>query len=37
MGPALHGGLLPPLSFDVQVHNLQCLAAAMSLARQLEL
>jgi hypothetical protein len=30
-------GLLPPLSFDVQVHNLQCLEAAMSLARQLEL
>ena len=31
------GGLLPPLSLDVQVHNAQSLAAAMSLARQLEL
>ena len=31
------GGLLPPLSLDVQVHNPQSLAAAMSLARQLEL
>jgi hypothetical protein len=31
------GGLRPPLSLDVQVHNLQSLAAAMSLARQLEL
>jgi hypothetical protein len=30
-------GLHPPLSLDVQVHNLQSLAAAMSLARQLEL
>ena len=30
-------GLLPPLSLDVQVHNPQSLAAAMSLARQLEL
>jgi hypothetical protein len=31
------GGLLPPLSLDVWVHNPQSLAAAMSLARQLEL
>ena len=31
------GGLLPPLSLDVQVHNPQSLVAAMSLARQLEL
>jgi hypothetical protein len=31
------GGLLPPLSLDVQVHNSQSLAATMSLARQLEL
>ena len=31
------GGLRPPLSLDVQVHNPQSLAAAMSLARQLEL
>lgn len=31
------GGLLPPLSLNVQVHNPQSLAAAMSLARQLEL
>ena len=31
------GGLLPPLSLDVQVHNPQSLAAAMSLARQMEL
>ena len=31
------GGLLPPLSLDVRVHNPQSLAAAMSLARQLEL
>jgi hypothetical protein len=30
------GGLWPPLSFDVQVLNPQSLAAAMSLARQLE-
>jgi len=30
-------GLLPPLSLDVQVHSPQSLAAAMSLARQLEL
>jgi hypothetical protein len=30
-------GLLPPLSLDVWVHNPQSLAAAMSLARQLEL
>jgi hypothetical protein len=31
------GGLLPPLSLEVQVHNPQSLTAAMSLARQLEL
>jgi hypothetical protein len=31
------GGLRPPLSFDVPVLNPQSLAAAMSLARQLEL
>jgi hypothetical protein len=31
------GGLLPPLSLEVQVHNPQSLAAAMSLTRQLEL
>ena len=31
------GRLLPPLSLDVQVHNPQSLAAAMSLAHQLEL
>ncbi|XP_066338026.1 uncharacterized protein [Miscanthus floridulus] len=31
------GGLGPPLSFDVRVHNPQTLAAAMSLARLLEL
>jgi hypothetical protein len=31
------GGLLPPLSLDVRVHNPQSLAAVMSLARQLEL
>jgi hypothetical protein len=31
------GGLRPPLSLDVQVRNPQSLAAAMSLARQLEL
>jgi hypothetical protein len=31
------GGLRPPLSFDVRVLNPQSLAAAMSLARQLEL
>jgi hypothetical protein len=31
------GGLLPPLRLDVQVHNPQSLAAAMSLARQLQL
>jgi hypothetical protein len=31
------GGLLLPLSLEVQVHNLQSLAAAMSLTRQLEL
>jgi hypothetical protein len=31
------GGLLPPLSFDVRILNPQSLAAAMSLARQLEL
>ncbi|KAI4312382.1 hypothetical protein MLD38_037193 [Melastoma candidum] len=30
-------GLLPPLSFDVEVHNPQSLAGAMSLARKLEL
>jgi hypothetical protein len=30
-------GLLPPLSLDVRVHNPQSLAAAMSLAHQLEL
>ena len=31
------GGLLPPLSLDVEVHNPQSLAGAMSLARKLEL
>lgn len=31
------GGLLPPLSNAVRIHNPQTLAAAMSLARQLEL
>jgi hypothetical protein len=31
------GGLLPPLSMDVRIHNPQTLGAAMSLARQLEL
>ncbi|XP_066320154.1 uncharacterized protein [Miscanthus floridulus] len=31
------GGLLPPLSLAVQVQNPQSLAAAMSLARQMEL
>jgi hypothetical protein len=31
------GGLRPPLSFDVRVLNPQSLAAAMSLARQLEM
>lgn len=31
------GGLLPPLSHAIRVHNPQSLAAAMSLARQLEL
>jgi hypothetical protein len=31
------GGLLPPLSLDVRIHNPQSMAAAMSLARQLEL
>jgi hypothetical protein len=31
------GGLRPPLSFDMRVLNPQSLAAAMSLARQLEL
>jgi hypothetical protein len=31
------GGPLPPLSLDIRVHNPQSLAAAMSLARQLEL
>ena len=31
------GGLLPPLSHQVRVHNPASLAAAMSLARQLEL
>lgn len=31
------GGLLPPLSHAVRVHNPQLLAASMSLARQLEL
>jgi hypothetical protein len=31
------GGLLPPLSLDVRVHNPQSLAAAMSLVHQLEL
>jgi hypothetical protein len=30
-------GLLPPLNLDVQVQNLQSLAVAMSLARQMEL
>lgn len=31
------GGLLPPPSMDVRIHNSQTLGAAMSLARQLEL
>jgi hypothetical protein len=31
------GGLLPPLSHDVRIHNPHTLAVAMSLARQLEL
>jgi hypothetical protein len=31
------GGLLPPLSHAVRIHNPHMLAAAMSLARQLEL
>jgi len=31
------GGLLPPLSLQVQTQNPQTLAAAMSLARQFEL
>ncbi|WVZ80867.1 hypothetical protein U9M48_028309 [Paspalum notatum var. saurae] len=31
------GGLLPPLSLDVRVHNPQSLAVAMSRTRQLEL
>ena len=31
------GGLLPPLSLAVQIQNPQSLAAAMSLARQMEL
>ena len=31
------GGLLPPLSMDVRIQNPQTLAAAMSLARQMEL
>jgi hypothetical protein len=31
------GGLLPPLSHVVRIHNLTTLAAAMSLARQVEL
>jgi hypothetical protein len=31
------GGLGPPLSFDVEVHNPPTLAGAMSLARKLEL
>jgi hypothetical protein len=31
------GGLLPPFSLDVRIHNPQSLAAAMSLARQLKL
>jgi len=31
------GGLLPPLSHAVRIHNLESLAAAMSLARQVEL
>lgn len=31
------GGLLPPLSHAVRIHNPQSLTAAMSLARQLEL
>jgi hypothetical protein len=31
------GGLLPPLSHVVRIHNPQSLAAAMSLARQVEL
>jgi hypothetical protein len=30
-------GLRPPLSLDVEVHNPHLLAAAMSLARKLEL
>ena len=29
-------GLLPPLSLDVEIHNLQSLVVAMSLARKLE-
>ena len=31
------GGLLPPLSHAVRIHNPESLAAAMSLARQVEL
>jgi hypothetical protein len=31
------GGLLPPLSHAVRIHNPATLAAAMSLARQVEL
>jgi hypothetical protein len=31
------GGLLPPLSHAVRIHNFETLAAAMSLARQVEL
>ena len=31
------GGLLPPLTHDVRIHNPTSLAAAMSLARQVEL
>jgi hypothetical protein len=31
------GGLLPPLNHDVRIHNPTTLAAAMSLARQVEL
>jgi hypothetical protein len=31
------GGLLPPLYYVVRLHNLETLAAAMSLARQVEL
>jgi hypothetical protein len=31
------GGLLPPLSHAVRIHNLETLAAAMSLVRQIEL